>query len=151
MIEAIRQFFHEGLPSERTQLVRDDLQMAAGALLIEMMCVDYREDEAERQVVTRAIGKMFNLSPEESAGLVSRAQTRLQGATDYYEFTSCINAGFSLQQKEALMEALWQVAYADGNIDKYERHYLGKIADLLYLPQHSFIAAKHRASGSNDV
>ncbi len=150
MIELIMQFFQEGLVQNRSSAARDELQLAAGALLIEMMCVDYQEDEVERQAITRSIGSMFSLSPEESAQLVDRAHARWEGATDYYEFTSRVNAGFSLQQKEALMEALWRVAYADGDIDKYERHYLGKIAELLYLPQHSIIAAKQRAQNTNE-
>jgi len=150
MIEAIKQFLGEGLSSHRQHSGRDDLQLAAAALLIEMMCVDYHEDEAERQVITQAVGKMFGLTPEDGARLVSRAQAQLRKATDYYEFTSRINQDFTLQQKEALMEALWRVAYVDGDIDKYERHYLRKIAELLYIPQNSFIAAKHRVCRSND-
>ncbi len=150
MIEAIKHFLEEGLSPERRQPGRDALQLAAAALLIEMMCVDYREDEAEREAIGSAVGRMFGLTPEDSALLVGRAQSQLRQATDYYEFTSRINQGFTAQQKEALMEALWRVAYADGNVDMYERHYLRKIAELLYIPQHSFIAAKHRACFSKD-
>ncbi|MHB8453830.1 MAG: tellurite resistance TerB family protein [Acidiferrobacterales bacterium] len=150
MIAAIKQFLEEGLSPERRRPGRDALQLAAAALLIEMMCVDYREDETERETIGRAVGKMFGLTPEDSAQLVSRAESQLRQATDYYEFTSRINQGFTAQQKEALVEALWRVAYADGNIDMYERHYLRKIADLLYIPQHSFIAAKLRVCRPKD-
>lgn len=30
------------------------------------------------------------------------------------------------------MEKMWQVAYADGRLDAYENHLIGKTAELLY-------------------
>ena len=150
MIEAIRRFLEESLPADGRRTKHDDLQLAAAALLIEVMSADYREEESERAAIVRAVGTLFGLTPQEGTRLVDRAQEELRHATDDYEFTSQINRGFSAQQKEALMEALWQVAYADGDIDMYERHYLGKLAELLYIPRSTFICAKLRVCGASD-
>ena len=49
------------------------------------------------------------------------------------------------EQKERLIEHLWEVAYADGELHPYEEHLVRKIADLLYVPHDAFIAAKLRA------
>ncbi|MHB8345920.1 MAG: tellurite resistance TerB family protein [Acidiferrobacterales bacterium] len=150
MIEAIRRFLEESLPANGQRQEHDELQLAAAALLIEVMSADYHEEDCEREAITRAVGKLFGLAPQDGARLVSRAQEELRHATDDYEFTSRINHGFSAQQKEALMEALWSVAYADGNVDMYERHYLGKLAELLYISPASFISAKRRVCGGGD-
>ena len=41
-----------------------------------------------------------------------------------------------------LIELLWQVAAADGEISKYEDHLIRKIAELIYVPHREFIRAK---------
>lgn len=45
----------------------------------------------------------------------------------------------------ALVEAMWQVAYADNRLAADERHLITKIADLLHVTHEEHIAAKMRA------
>jgi uncharacterized tellurite resistance protein B-like protein len=40
------------------------------------------------------------------------------------------------------MKAMWEMAYADGNLDKYEDYIIRKVADLIYVPHSEFIRAK---------
>jgi uncharacterized tellurite resistance protein B-like protein len=40
---------------------------------------------------------------------------------------------------------LWQLAYADQTIDKFEEHLIRKLAELLHVPHKHFIQAKHSA------
>ena len=44
-----------------------------------------------------------------------------------------------------MVELLWRVAYADGNLDKYEEHLVRRIADLIHVPHSVFIRMKHKA------
>jgi uncharacterized tellurite resistance protein B-like protein len=43
-----------------------------------------------------------------------------------------------------VIEYLWEVAYADNQLDKYEEHFVRKIADLLHVAHKDFMASKHR-------
>ena len=43
------------------------------------------------------------------------------------------------------MEAMWQVAYADGALDANENHVISKVADLLHVTHGDYIAAMLRA------
>ena len=45
----------------------------------------------------------------------------------------------------ALVEAMWQVAYADGQLDVHENHVISKVAGLLHVTHGEYIAAKLRA------
>jgi uncharacterized tellurite resistance protein B-like protein len=47
-----------------------------------------------------------------------------------------------------MVEMLWQVAYADDDLDPHEEGFVRKIAELLYVPHKDFIRAKHRAQQS---
>jgi len=65
-------------------------------------------------------------------------------ATGYFEFTSLINKGFSYEQKVKVVEHLWEVAFSDASLDKYEEHMVRKIAGLIYVSHKDFIDAKLR-------
>ena len=75
--------------------------------------------------------------------MVLAAAQRTQ-ATDYYQFTSLINRGFSYTQKITLIQLLWEVAFSDGELDIYEEHLVRKIADLLHISHMDFIKTKHQ-------
>lgn len=146
MLDAIRQFFDNRLGQADT-LATDEhrLRLATAALLIEMMRMDEAIKEEERQTVVAALRAKFGLSAAETAELVRLAEEEARTATDYFQFTSLINRHFTPTQKERVIEHLWEVAYADGGLDRHEEHLMRKIGDLLYIPHKTFIAAKLRA------
>jgi len=121
------------------------LQVATAALLVEAMHADGELKEAEHRAVTAAIRKQFPLSAEETETLLRLARAAADKATDDYRFTALINEHFSAEQKEQVVEYLWQVAAADHTIDVLERTLVYKIADLLYVPRFAQIQARERA------
>ena len=113
-----------------------------------MMRADYEVRPAEREAVLRALGAAFDdLSADETRDLLARAEERADDATSLYEFTRFINDRLDHGQKAHIVELLWRVAYADGDLDKYEEHLVRRIADLIHVPHSVFIRMKHRAAG----
>lgn len=148
MIKAIHQFFEQFLSIEVSENAEADertLRLATAALFIEMMHTDGNVDSQEEIVVARSLKDKFDLSEDEVNQLIKLAKQERKQATDYYQFTSLINKGYDLPMKIHIVERLWEVAFADSVIDKYEEHMVRKIAELLYVPHTDFIAAKHRA------
>lgn len=148
MLQAIKQFFEQGISSNlhSEQDNEHALQLATTALLFEMMRMDDDHHEAEHAVIREIIGRKFSLSSSETEQLLQLAEQEAAESTDYHQFTQLINRSFSPEQKIKVVEHLWLVAYADGQLDKYEEHLVRKIAELLYVPHQAFIAAKHRAA-----
>jgi len=146
MLNAIRQFFDRRLNAPDA-FVSDEhrLRLATAALLVEITRMDEEIKEEEREAVVTALQEKFDLSDSETVELVRLAEEEAHTATDYYQFTSLINQGFSAEQKERVIEYLWEVAYVDGHLDRYEEHFIRKIADLLYVSHKSYIGAKLRA------
>lgn len=148
MVETIRAFFDKYIKSDGGGAAPDDgksLRLATAALLIEMTRMDGNITSAESDRVLRLVQTKFGLRPEETAELLRLAQQQAQQATDYFQFTSLIKDRLTPEEKERLIEQLWEVAYADGKLHPYEEHLVRKIADLLYVSHKSFIAAKLRA------
>lgn len=151
MLRVIQRFFDTHIaelcrdpdPREREHGHR----LAAAALLIEMTRADHEVKAIEREAVERAIDKAFGLPGEETRELVALAELEADQATSLYEFTQLINQHFADADKAHMVELLWEVAYADGELDKYEEHLVRKVADLIHVPHRTFIRAKHRAKG----
>lgn len=147
MIDQFKQFFEKYLSSslaEDDKAAQHRLQLATAALLIEMTRADGDIKPAEQQAVSRALQKTFQLSAAETGELVSLAEQEAHDATCYHEFTRLINDNFPRQQKIQVVELLWEVAYADAEMEMYEEHLVRKLAELLYLRHEEFIQAKLR-------
>ena len=74
------------------------------------------------------------------------AEERVDESTSLYEFTRVINDHYSAAQKLQLIEAMWVVAYADGNLDKYEEHLIRQVAEPIYVSHEDFMRSKHRSA-----
>ena len=149
MIDRIRQFFETSLsPASSTA---DDLEhrlrLACAALLIEVARVDIEVKAEEMAAISSAIRNTFGLSMVETDALIQLAEEEASDATSYHQFTSLINANYDKSQKIHLLELLWEVVFADAELEKYEEHLVRKLADLLHVPHSQFIATKLRVQG----
>jgi len=121
------------------------LRLAAAVLLVEVMRADPSIGEAERATVRSALGRHFSLQDAEVQQLVGLAEQEAKRANDFFLFTSRLNDHCGQPDKIALVEAMWQVAYADGLLDANENHVISKVAGLLHVTHGDYIAAKMRA------
>jgi len=148
MLNQIKLFFdkHIALPAPE-QVTEESLHLACAALFIEMMYMDDKTRAEEQDMILKSVRDIFSLSVEEAKTLISLATQQRKQATDYYQFTSLINKGFTQEQKITLIKKLWKIAYADGELDKYEENMVRKMADLLHVPHLEFIKTKIQVNG----
>lgn len=121
------------------------VRLAAAVLLVEVMRAEPSSTPPERETIIAALSRRFSLADDEVARLVELAETEAGRAYDYHRFTNLLNDCFDQPQKVALVEAMWQVAYADENLDAHENHLVSKVAGLLHVTHGEYIAAKMRA------
>lgn len=149
VLESIQAFFRTHIESGRDgNHDQHSLHLATGALLFEILRADYQDHPEEREVLERVLQTRFDLSAEETRQLTDLAAQEAAESVSLHEFTSLINQHFSLEEKVEIVEMLWQVAFADGHLDRYEEALVRKIADLIYVPHRDFIRAKHRVENA---
>lgn len=147
MLARIQRFFDRHLtpaaadPETSEQAAR----CAAAALLLEMMHMDQNLAPVQQQAVMEAVRSSFGLSAAQADELIACAEQERADATDYHQFTSLINRHFDAAGRAALVERLWQVAYANQALCRHEEYLARKVAGLLHVPHSRLIAAKHRA------
>lgn len=147
MLEQIKLFFEKRLSLPSPEVVaQTQLQEALTALMTEMMTIDDVCQDIERTKILSLVKKCFSLSTEQAETLMANAEQKRRQAVDYYEFTSTINQCLGPEEKIKFVKSLWQIAYADGNIDPQEEYMVRKIADLLGVSHTDFILAKLRAN-----
>jgi len=145
MLATIKKFFTENMQSQGENVDNEhQLKVATAALLLEMASADFDVHDSELAAVAKSIQQHFELTQNETDALIELAAEEAKQATCYYDFTKLINNGFSAEQKVMVIELMWEVAYADDKLQKYEEALVRKVADLIYVPHSDFIAAKHR-------
>jgi uncharacterized tellurite resistance protein B-like protein len=124
------------------------VQLATAVLLVEVMRADRSIGDAERDAVVAALQRKFSLPADELERLIELAHEHQRSATDFHAFTSALNERFTDAQKLQVVEAMWEVAYADGHLEAHEQHVLWRVADLLHVPHGAYIGAKMRAKAA---
>ena len=136
MIDRIRKLFAAAgaeAPAESKAGGVDDLHMAAAALLAEAALGDDDFDEAERKVIERLVRERFGLGEAEAGNLVDAAEREARDASHLLRFTRVIKDNFTPEERIELIEMIWEVVYADGELHAYEDSLLRRIAGLIYV------------------
>ncbi|WP_027966717.1 TerB family tellurite resistance protein [Halomonas halocynthiae] len=145
MIDSIQQFFRQAFDDQKTASSRRagvSLELAAAALLCEVMRADYHQDDAETDLLRDTLSKRFKLSESAVADLMQLAQSKVESSVDHYQFVSLLNDHYSRDERYTLVVAMWRLAYADGELAPLEEHRIRRISALLHLSHSDFIRAK---------
>ncbi|NMP31880.1 TerB family tellurite resistance protein [Thalassotalea sp. M1531] len=150
MLNKIQRFFDDILANEQVSSDELSLDIACAVLLVEVMKADGLITNEEQQHVATVLTKHFPLTPIEVDDLINAAIELSENANDFYRFTSTINKQYSPEQKVHMVEILWQLALADGELAAVEQHIIRKIADLLHLRHNEYMQAKTNALNAQD-
>jgi uncharacterized tellurite resistance protein B-like protein len=144
MLTKIKLYFEQFICIETRSPEEEEhaLNLAVAAIMIEMIGIDNQVDQSEIDSLNNTLVQQLKIDIDEVSQLSQLAQQELSNSTDYHQFTSLINSHFELTKKCQIIQALWQLAYADGEIDSHEEHFLRKISELLHIPHSQFIKAK---------
>jgi uncharacterized tellurite resistance protein B-like protein len=126
------------------------IQIATCIILLEVAKSDDEFSSIEKTTVTALLREQFKLSPDAVAELIEIANQKREESIDLWQFTNLINRNYTKQEKIKIVEAVWKVIYADKKLDKYEDHFVHKIAQLLQLKHHDLIDAKLKMKYSTD-
>ena len=119
------------------------LRMATAVLMIDVARADNDFDEQEFEKLLALVEQHFELTPDQAAELVNTAGEKAEDMVSLHEFTRVLHRNLNEDEKTRIMSLLWQVAYADGRLDKFEDALVLKIGDLLYVNRTRVMRLKH--------
>ncbi len=142
--DLIKQVYQNlGLSDDESVDEQTSLELAVTCLLIEMCEADQQTDPLELVAVTHALTTQYDLAPDLVIQLIEQARHRSHSEVSFHPYVNIVNELASQDEKREILLQMWRVAYADNALDKYEEHYLRRLADLLRLSHRVFMQTKH--------
>jgi uncharacterized tellurite resistance protein B-like protein len=150
MLDGLRQFIADVVsPAAQADRTFDDTgyRLAATALLIHVVSLDGEPSEIEKRKLHSLIESRFGLDPGTADKLIASA-TLVEGeAVDLYHFTSVIVRSVNEEGRLRIVEMMWELVYADGQVSEFEDNVVWRTADLLGVSSRDRIDLKHRVAG----
>lgn len=145
MLSKISAFFERHLQpagGASAPLSHSQKQLAVAALLIEVAMADHVFDEREMQSLKLHLKQKFAIEDSQLSELIALAKEETSDATSLHQFTTLIHQHCNPQEKFELLVSMWELAFADNDLDKYEEYVIRKVADLIYVSHSDFMRAK---------
>ncbi|SIS49559.1 tellurite resistance TerB family protein [Phaeovulum vinaykumarii] len=101
-------------PTDTTGLARPDAEVALAALLVRVARADGFYDDSEKTRIERLLARRQGLSAEDARALRETAEGVEAEAPDTVRFTRALKDRIAYEDRTQVIEALWEIALADG-------------------------------------
>jgi len=122
----------------------DDTRLAAAALLVHASTIDGYVEEAETERLQSVLKDRYGLSDDQMHELVVAAERSERDAVDIYSFTSKLKKALSEDERLQIIEMMWEIAYADGEVHGYEENLIWRTAELMGISSRERIRARKK-------
>lgn len=147
MFDAIKGFLNDIKPSGGIREIQPkvlDTKLAAAVLMVQVIVADGEIRPEEEAKLRHVLEKNYDLSEPEARALAEEAQTAQGEAVDLYGFTSLLKRDMEESQRLGLVEDLWEMVFADGELHEFEDNVVWRVAELLGIPSRSRMELKRR-------
>lgn len=117
--------------AQSTSLTSQDSEVAIAALLVRLARADDHYGEAEKIRIDQVLARRRGLDMDEAAARRLAAEMIEAEAPDTVRFTRSIKERILLEDRLGVLEALWEVAYADGRRSPAEEALVRLVTGLL--------------------
>ncbi len=119
--------------------------LAAAVLMVEAATMDGAVQGEERERILAILSDRFELTAEAAESLLGEAEQANADATQLLPFTRRLTDALDAERRIEIVEMLWEVVYADGQLHDYESNLVRRISGLLYVAYQDSGAARKRA------
>lgn len=126
---------------------RDDPRVAAAALMFHVMHADGEQTAGERDLIERALSEAYDIGDGELSAVVQTAEEAEREAVDLYAFTSVLKRHLDEPARIAFIGMMWDVVYADGDLNEVEDNVLWRVAELIGVSARDRVTMRQRSAG----
>ena len=123
------------------------LQLAAAALMFAVMDADGHRDTAELEALENTLASYFGIEGEALQELVWKGEAAEAEAVDFYQFTSVL-VKLPEEERLHLLELLFEVVYADGELHELEDNMVWRIAELMGISTRDRVGLRQKVAGA---
>ena len=122
-----------------------EIELTASILAYEIARSDGDITEDEKTLLLKEVKKISQKVGKDDEDILKLIENYSNDSVSFYEFIEDINKYFSKEDKISLIGFLWDVAYADSNLDVDEERLIRRIADLIRIKDMDVLKLKNRA------
>ncbi|MEM9278673.1 MAG: TerB family tellurite resistance protein [Pseudomonadota bacterium] len=132
MFDTIKKFITDLSDSEEPkEFIHSRMQLAEAALMYHVIAVDGVIKDDEKTRMAEILAKHFDLDEQETKHLAKDAKNAENEAIDLYKFTSVLKHALSEEERNVIIEHLWEMVFADGVVHELEDNVVWRVAELL--------------------
>lgn len=148
MLDGLRQFIADVISPSHESSNFDDTgyRLAATALLVHVVSLDGEPTQVEKRKLHSLIESSFGLDRGTADKLIESAMLVEGEAVDLYHFTSVIMRSVNEAGRLRIVEMMWELVYADGQVSEFEDNVVWRAADLLGVSSRERIDLKHQVA-----
>ena len=149
MLESLKNLIAEltGSAIHPARFADNDYRLAATALLVHAATIDGEMSQPERDKLRALLKHRFDLDDAATSELIDEATIAENDAVDLYGFTSSINRSLDEEGRRRIVEMMWEIIYADGELNEFEDNLVWRAADLLNVSSRDRIEIRRRVAG----
>jgi uncharacterized tellurite resistance protein B-like protein len=133
MLDALKKFIAEPNQAIETPETTSPVHIAAAALLVEAALADGTFDPEERLQIKDVLSHMFSISEADLDAVIADAEELVAQSNQLYGFSKTVKDKLDYNRRVELMQMLWEVVYADGQLDDFEANLVRRVSGLLYV------------------
>lgn len=128
-----------------------DKNLAAAALMVHVIGADGEITPEEEHRLEQILRDHYSVTEAEALALANAAKLAQSDAVDMYRFTSILKAEMEENERLALIEDLWEMVYADGEIHEFEDNVVWRVAELIGIQSRERMVLKQRVLSRRGV
>ena len=133
--------------SQNTAIAEDETKLACtvAALLVEASMADGDIDEIEYAHIRHMLVTQLDLSAEDAQAILDESVASHDDRIEIHSLTRHIRYDTDAAERSVILEMVWMVVLADGNLDAHESQLMRRLAGLLFVNDVESGLAAHRA------
>ncbi len=131
MLKSLKKIFEQNIDNTSKDQ-NSNLDILCG-LMIEAANTDGAVDQDEVNKIYSVLNHSFGEDSNEIKISLDSAIKNRNNSKSLHFYTSKINKEFSIEKKILLIETLWEIVLADGEVHDYESSLIRRLAGLLYV------------------
>ena len=131
MLKSLKKIFEQNIDNT-SEDQNSNLDILCG-LMIEAANTDGTVDQDEVNKIYSVLNHSFGEDSNEIKISLDNAIKNRNNSKSLHFYTSKINKEFSIEKKILLIETLWEIVLADGEVHDYESSLIRRLAGLLYV------------------
>jgi len=137
-------------PEAEVDLGPEEAREAVAAILVETACADDEYTDDERRAIERILKARYALTETEAQALRGEGEEAHKAASDLVRFTQAVKRAVPHEERVGVIEAVWEVAYADGARDHTESAFVRRLCGLLYVSDIDSGLARKRVAARHE-